>query len=611
MAHFIGTPTRDVYQGGAGDDLIEGLQGSDLLRGGGGNDTVYGGNDRDEIYGEGGNDLLHGDGGNDVIFGGGGNDVAYGGTGYDELNGGGGSDRLYGGDGIDTINGGDGNDYLESGGKDSAPDYHDDRFDTLDGGAGADTMVGTAWREIYYVDNIGDVIVEGSEGNNDVAHASISYTLAANVENLILDGSAPLDGWGNAIDNRISGNNSNNRLYGMDGDDYLFGNGGADRLEGGAGDDHLNGDAGADRLIGGAGYDIYVVDNVNDVVEDSDAMGEVRSYIDWDLDWSAGLHELWLWNYDDDINAWGTDQADHIRGTLGTNIIHGGGGDDQLYGESGRAAGAGRDFLYGEEGNDLLTDWGFGDYPADDGGLPDELYGGVGDDTYQTQNPDAIHELVGEGNDTWMFTESGSDDVYSVTLMENVENLIFRGRDWFHYGGYGNELDNRMEGVGGQYMRDGFYEFHGLAGNDVLIGGDDNDTLYGGVGNDVLDGGIAESGDDNDTLTGGEGADVFVLHHWQSPWGDGVDTVADFEHGIDAIRLDDAEFRNMGGPGDLRAVRFHLGTEATDARHRLIFDDSTGALYYDRDGTGAQAQIHIADITVVSGALDHSDFAIV
>jgi cysteinyl-tRNA synthetase len=41
-------------------------------------------------------------------------------------------------------------------------------------------------------------------------------------------------------------------------------------------------------------------------------------------------------------------------------------------------------------------------------------------------------------------------------------------------------------------------------------------------------------------------------------------------------------------------VHFHLGTAAADAGDRIIYDQPTGRLYYDPDGTGARAQVLFA-----------------
>ena len=82
-------------------------------------------------------------------------------------------------------------------------------------------------------------------GGTDTVSSSISYVLAANLENLILTGTAFLGG-GNGLDNAITGNNSDNRL---------------------------DGGAGADLMKGVLGNDIYVIDNVGDVADETGGAG--------------------------------------------------------------------------------------------------------------------------------------------------------------------------------------------------------------------------------------------------------------------------------------------------------------------------------------------------
>ena len=62
-------------------------------------------------------------------------------------------------------------------------------------------MTGGAGNDTYAVDNAGDVVVEASGEGADTVSSSVTYTLAANVEDLVLTGSANLNGTGNTLAN--------------------------------------------------------------------------------------------------------------------------------------------------------------------------------------------------------------------------------------------------------------------------------------------------------------------------------------------------------------------------------------------------------------------------
>ena len=139
-------------------------------------------------------------------------------------------------------------------------------------------MFGGLGNDTYVVDNVGDVVDETGGDGTDTIQTAFAFSLAAigAIENLTLTGSAAIAGTGNGLDNVLTGNTGANILTGLDGNDTL------------------NGGAGADTMIGGTGNDTYVVDNIGDVVDETDGDGTdtVQSSITFSL--SDTVHAMVL-----------------------------------------------------------------------------------------------------------------------------------------------------------------------------------------------------------------------------------------------------------------------------------------------------------------------------
>ncbi len=199
--------------------------------------------------------------------------------------------------------------------------------DTLDGGAGADTMTGGAGDDWYVVDNSKDSIVEVANEGIDTVSAKLSWTLGANLENLILLGTTNLSGTGNTLNNRLTGNAAGNTLTGD------------------AGNDTLDGGAGNDKLIGGTGDDLYIVDASGDVITEVANQGHDSVLASASYTLASNVENLTLTG-PNAINATGNTLNNVLVGNGAVNTLNGGAGDDTLDGAGGN------DILIGAAGAD-------------------------------------------------------------------------------------------------------------------------------------------------------------------------------------------------------------------------------------------------------------------
>ena len=113
----------------------------------------------------------------------------------------------------------------------------------------------------------------------------------------------------------------------------------------------------------------------------------------------------------------------------------------------------------------------------------------------------------------------------------------------------------------------------------------------------------------DDDLTGLAGQDQF-LFNTPLNGASNVDRVIDFNVADDTILLDNAVFSSSLGLGNISAGEFVIGTAAQDANDRIIYNSGTGALFYDNDGVGGNAQVQFAELSR-GLALTNLDFLVV
>ncbi|WP_457093835.1 polysaccharide lyase family 7 protein [Microvirga sp. P5_D2] len=129
--------------------------------------------------------------------------------------------------------------------------------------------------------------------------------------------------------------------------------------------------------------------------------------------------------------------------------------------------------------------------------------------------------------------------------------------------------------------------FTGTSSSNTLLGSAENDLIDGRGGDDRLYG---KGG--SDVLIGGTGRDNFYFD--TNPGTTNKDVIVDFNINDDTIRLENAIFTKLASTGSLSSSWFRPGTKALDSNDYIIYDNATGVLLYDSDGTGTRTAIQIA-----------------
>ncbi|MFN6563626.1 MAG: beta strand repeat-containing protein [Nostoc sp. ChiSLP01] len=594
------------------------------------------------LIGTNGNDTLLGTTSADTINGKLGNDTITGNKGNDTLTGGGGKDRfIYNlGDGIDTITdfGGVGKGTNPTAGVIA-------EVDTIKFvGAGLTarnlllTQNGTNL-EITFEGVAGTKIVLNNFKLEDLENLKASGSTPA-IGNIIFDGQSSIVDSFNVLDanstettigikntvtflndlannitaldnsnDAINGQGGNDKIDGLSGDDLLRGGAGNDTLIGGAGNDVLRGDAGNDSLTGGTG------NNLLDGVDGNDTLSVSGYYEDEQYDYRlSGKNTLNGGAGNDNLSASGSTGDNLLSGgngndslsisgyytflylndtydsrSLGKNTLNGGAGDDNLS----ASASTGNNLLSGDDGNDTLSISGYYDgdnyeeYNSRSSGN-NTLNGGAGNDILSASGSEGDNLLFGgDGNDSLSisgyYKYTPYDNPYEPRDLSNTYDSRSSGKNTLS-GGTGNDTLNAGGSTGNNLLDGGdsndILTASNATGNNILKGGNGNDTLTGGKG--------------NDSLYGGSGIDTFVFNSFN----EGVDKISDFNATNEVIQVSAAGFGGGLSAGVLKASQFTIGTSATTSSQRFIYNSTTGALFFDQDGSaGGFTKVQFALVT--------------
>ncbi len=450
----------------------------------------------------------------------------------------------------------------------------------------------------------GDTLFSSTYGGNDtVSIFSPSYDVHLGDGNDLLSGGIGGFAYGEAGNDGLTAFlwEGAHAHYGGDGDDrFNVWYGGTDSTyigSGGAGTDQFNDFTSAPASAtfdGGDGFDVVTHSGTTPITltlgSTGNQAGALKSY--------SGIEGV--------VSGLGNDT---MTGARLDNLMVGGNGSDLINGE------AGNDFLIGEGRNasfvrayiglnfnfsvadafDPLNANVSGAYAEDDG-LSDTLYGGTGDDVLS--GGDGADLLDGGNGKDWVSYMSSAEHLSLALNLTTGGTLGQAAGDQFVsienvLGSNGNDTitaNNAANELRGMYNQD---SLTGLGGNDTLDGGRGRDTLAGGK--------------DVDLLTGGDAEDAFVFAGAGTL--SGVDTITDFQVGFDEIWLSSAVFRKAGPLGALGVERFALGS-ASEGDDRILYDATTGALFYDADGKKSGLAVQFAQIGT-GLALTSSDFVII
>ncbi|WP_366838436.1 calcium-binding protein [Nostoc sp. LPT] len=462
-------------------------------------------------------------------------------TGFDNSN-----DVINGQGGDDIIDGLSGNDLLRGGAGNN----------TLEGGIGDDTLSASS--------STGDNLLFGGDGNDSVDISGSTFNDTSpdrfgNFDSRSL-GNNTLNGGADNDTLSASGSKGNNLLFGGDGNDSLDISGSYSNSYGyssdsrSLGNNTLNGGAGNDALRAGG----LKGDNLLDGGDGNDSLDIFGNYSN---DYGQYFDSRSLGN--NTLNGGVGNDTLSARGSTGDNLLFGGDGNDSLY--------ISGDYLYN-------TSY---DYSDSRPSGNNTLEGGAGDDNLSFGSSTGNNLLSGgDGNDSFNLVIDSPDTDLSNLVTQTVDGGI--GDDSlftvynFATGGITSTF-NATTNTGSITV--GLYRVNYNNIEQLHISGTSyDDNIVGSNGNDIL---IGAEG--NDSLIGGDGTDTFGFYNYNG----GVDTIYDFKGTNELIQVDANGFGGGLSRGSLQTSQFTIGTSATTTNQRFIYDFSTGALFFDQDGSAS------------------------
>jgi Ca2+-binding RTX toxin-like protein len=403
------------------------------------------------------------------------------------------------------------------------------------------------------------------------------------------------------------------------GDDKMYGEAGADFMRGQSGNDLLDGGTGIDAMEGGTGNDTYYVDDALDVTNETNLGGGIGDYVFASVSYTAaaGIERLYLTGAGD-INATGSagqndilignSGKNYLDGLTGSDVMRGGLGDDRYFVDNAgdttdevNGGGGIADYVFATvsfaaaQGIERLYLQGAGNINATGRAAQNDIL--VGNDGANILNGLSGNDLMrgGLGNDTY-FVDSALDTTDEVIGGGGIADFVFASVSYTAAAGIERLILTGASAINGT-GRD--------AQNDILIGNSAANTLLGLTGNDVLIGGFG-----NDALNGGAGLDTFRFDTALNAAAN-MDTITGFVAADDAFQIDNSVFTALAATGALAANLFkNLNLAPIDADDRILYNDTTGAVLYDADGSGAGAAVQFALLTA-NPTISAADFVVI